>query len=54
MLELIAIALLQLASFTATTEANPVPKTADTTPISITPTPTETEQGGGGWGGGVI
>lgn len=49
MLELIAIALLQLASLTHSTEVKPDPNGSDT-PVVVTPT--DAEQGGGGWGGG--
>ncbi|RYU76422.1 hypothetical protein [Hymenobacter persicinus] len=51
MLELIAIALLQLSSLT--TDVAPVTNDAasDTTPIVTTP---PAESGHGGWGGGMI
>ncbi|MCB2376037.1 hypothetical protein LGH70_00475 [Hymenobacter sp. BT635] len=49
MLELIAIALLQLASFTNAPEANDTRANTDKTVIVATPS--EAEQGGGGWGG---
>jgi hypothetical protein len=51
MLELIAIALLQLASFTSSTEPKAEKNTSES-PVVILPT--TSEQGGGGWGGGSI
>jgi hypothetical protein len=53
MLELIAIALLQIASLTAP-ETTPTGNetTTDIPPVVLTPAPGE--QGHGGWGGGII
>lgn len=49
MLELIAIALLQLASFTSAPEHSETQTSNGNNPIVIVPS--ENQQGGGGWGG---
>ncbi|WP_167856936.1 hypothetical protein [Hymenobacter aquaticus] len=49
MLELIAIALLQLASFTNSPEPTDTRTNSDQPTIVVTPA--GNEQGGGGWGG---
>ncbi|MCB2407228.1 hypothetical protein [Hymenobacter lucidus] len=49
MLELIAIALLQLSSFTSSPERTDAQASGNNNPIVVVPT--GNDQGGGGWGG---